>query len=114
MAGVLIVDGESFAIPDEDDWELGELAEFGRLREQWGEMGATIALVWIVKHRADPTFTVEQAQRIKVGQVDEQPGVEDDDADPLGIVGSRGSVSNGSSSESSSGASVTLEGSGVP
>lgn len=111
MAGVLIVDGESFAIPDEDDWELGELAEFGRLREQWGEMGATIALVWIVKHRADPTFTVEQAQRIKVGQVDEREG--SDDADPLEIPAPLGNGGSDTSSESSSGASVTLEGSGV-
>ena len=112
MADRLIVDGVSFDIPDEDDWELGEVAEFGRLRDKWGDMGATIALVWIVKHRADPAFTLEQAERIKVGQVDEQAGP--DDADPLAIPVPPVSGGSDTSSESSNGVSVTPEGSGVP
>lgn len=111
MADVLIIDGVEYAVPDEDDWELGELAEFGRLQEQWGGLGATIALVWIVKHRADPSFTVEQAQRIKVGQVDEQVGEED--ADPLGIAEHPSSNGNATKPESSPAPSEIPAGSGV-
>jgi len=89
----LLIDGETFDVPAEDDWELGELAELSRLKDKWGDMGATIGLVWIAKHRQDPSFTVEQAGKIKVGQVDEVPG---DKPVPLG--GSDGSSETSSSS----------------
>ena len=112
MADRLTVDGVTFDVPDEDDWELGELAEFGRLRDKWGDMGATIALVWIVKHRADASFTVEQAERVKVGQVDHQEELEDD-AVPLGTVETRGSSSSERKPESSPDASLTPDGSGA-
>ena len=41
------------------------------MRDRWGDLGATIALVWIVKHRVDPSFTVEQAERVKAGSIEE-------------------------------------------
>lgn len=112
VADKLIIDGVSFDVPDEDDWELGELAEYGRLIEQWGDMGAMIALVYIVKHRADPSFTVEQAQRIKVGQVDEQPDTEAD-ADPLALTPTSTSESRTPNGSSTNDPSATPVGSGT-
>lgn len=111
MADLITIDGVAFEVPDEDDWELGELAEFGRLRDKWGNMGATIALVWIVKHRADPAFTVDQAERVKVGQVDHQEV--EDDAVPLEGTLIRGSSSSDQKPESSPGVSPTPEDSGI-
>lgn len=71
MADAILIDGTRYEVPGEDDWELGELAEFTRLRDKWGDLGATIALVWIVKHRENPSFTIEQAEHVKVGQIEE-------------------------------------------
>jgi hypothetical protein len=67
----LLIEDAKYDVPEEEDWTLGELAEFQRLRDRWGTIGATIALVWIVKHRENPMFTVEQAEAIKVNQLDE-------------------------------------------
>ncbi len=104
----VVIDGETFDVPDENDWELGELAEFVRLRDKWGGLGATIGIVWIVKHRADPTFTVDQAERIKVGALEE---IEvEDDALPLDSAPGNGKALQ--TPESPNGPPATPEGSG--
>ena len=45
----LLIEDQKYDVPDEEDWTLGELAEFQRLRDRYGDLGATIAIVWIVK-----------------------------------------------------------------
>lgn len=77
MSAKINIDGKNYEVPDEDDWELGEVAEFSRLRDQYGDIGSTIGIVWLVKHREDPSFTVEQAHHIKVGQFEEVEAGED-------------------------------------
>ena len=67
----LLIEDQKYDVPDEEDWTLGELAEFQRLRDRYGDLGATIAIVWIVKHRENQLFTIEQAESLKVSQLDE-------------------------------------------
>ena len=101
----IVIDSEEFAVPDEEDWDLIELAELSRLRDRYGDVGVTIALVWVVKHRQDPSFTVERAEKVKAAKLD----VIEEDEVPLG-------ESDGSSEieSSSSVPSVTPDGSGRP
>jgi hypothetical protein len=71
VLGKLIVDGVTYEVPDETDWELGELNQIEKLRGEYGQSGALVGAVWLVKHRQDPSFTVEKAQKLKLGQVEE-------------------------------------------
>ncbi len=88
----IIIEGDTFDVPEEDDWTLGELAEFSRLQTKWGVLGATIALVWIVKHRQNAAYTIEQAEKLKVADVDD---VEEPEAPPLDSSdGSKSTSSN--------------------
>jgi hypothetical protein len=76
----LKIAGELYDIPDEDDWELGELAEVQKLNAEYGgELGSLIGTVWIVKHRIDRTYTIAEAKLVKLGAFEEVA----DEPDPL-------------------------------
>jgi hypothetical protein len=77
MAGISIsIEGKSY---DLDDFELGEL--------EWIEdhigaplsdeqvltsMKALVAFVYLIKHREDESFTIEQARKIKLSTLEDQ------------------------------------------
>jgi hypothetical protein len=77
MAGISIsIEGKAY---DLDDFELGEL--------EWIEdhigaplsdeqvltsMKALVAFVYIIKHREDETFTIEQARKIKLSTLEDR------------------------------------------
>lgn len=70
---------------DLDDLELGEIEEFEELsgvsiaQVQSGlPAKAVTALVWIVKRKTDPNFTLEMARKVKLSDVD----FAEDDANP--------------------------------
>ena len=105
MATRIVINGDEFQVPAEEDWDLIELAELARLRDRYGDIGATIAFVWIVKHRQDPSFTVEKAEKVKAAALDV---IEEDDV-PLD-----GSGGSSETSSSLSGPSETQDGSGQP
>lgn len=67
----ILIEGASYDVPEEDEWELVEVAEVARLRDKWGDIGVTIAIVWIVKRRENAAFTIEEAERVKVGSIEE-------------------------------------------
>lgn len=103
----IIIDGERFDVPEEGDWELVETAEIAKLGQEMGEVGAAIGIVWLVKHRADPSFTIEDAGRIKLGQFEL---VEGSDDDPLPESPARGNDSTPASIEPSYSAADVLPG----
>lgn len=106
----LLIDGVEYSVPDEDDFELEELAQLSKLRDEFGDIGSTIAMVWIVKRRVDPSFTVEQAKRIKISQISER---DEADGDPLPMPDQPELGSSGSNSESSTVPSAIPVGSGI-
>jgi hypothetical protein len=80
----IIVDGTTYDLPPEDDWELMEIAQIAKLTREFGDVGSTIGAVWLVRHRVDPSFTVEDAGKIKLAQF-EDPEVSA--PDPLPVSG---------------------------
>ena len=95
---IIIIDGERFDVPAEGDWELVETAEIAKLGQEKGEVGATIGIIWLVKHRADPSFTIEAAGRIKLGQFELMEG---SDEDPLPESSTRENATTPKSAEPS-------------
>jgi hypothetical protein len=74
------IDGTVHEVPDEDDWELGEVGEVEKLRAEYGDaIGSLIGTAWMVIHRNNPAFTIADAKRIKVGGISDVHEV----ADPL-------------------------------
>jgi hypothetical protein len=77
-SGVTVTfDGKEYPL---DDFELGEL-EFiedhigGSLEDEraLSSMKAMIAFVTVIKRREDPAFTVDDARKLKLAQVDQDP-----------------------------------------
>jgi hypothetical protein len=93
MLGQLVIDGKTYEVPDKDDWTLDELGEIERLFTHHGTSGALRGTVWLVKHREDPAFTVEDAGRMKVGQIVEVEGGADPTSDSPPDNGGSGSSS---------------------
>ena len=91
----VIVDGTVFPVPDEGDFDFGELAD---MEEVAGaslsslpakSMRATLAVIYVAMRRVDPTITIEQVRALKPDQFD---FVEEDAPDPRAAVGEDGSV----------------------
>lgn len=95
------VDGVELDMPDEDDWELGEAAEIAKLSMEYGhEAAALIGSVWVAKRRVDPSFTIDDAKRVKLGKVQgvDEPDPLPESAPPVSETGG-GSISGSSVSE---------------
>jgi hypothetical protein len=100
----VIIDGVTYEVPHENDWEFGELEVLARERDLFGDIGATVATIWLVKHRLDVTFTIEQARKVKLGQVREVEAP-DEAADPsVGVEPPESEPNSGDTGSSSSGA----------
>lgn len=59
---------------DADDLTLGELAEAtdiaGDIKTAGDNFRNTAALAWVTKRRTDPTFTFEDALKLKMGDIE--------------------------------------------
>lgn len=87
MASV-IVDGTVFPVPDDGDFDFGELADMEEvagapLSSLSGKsMRATLAVIYIAMRRVDPSITVDQVRALKADQFD----FVDDTQDPPSAV----------------------------
>ncbi len=70
------LEGREYAI---DDFEIGELEwledELGATLDEvnWGSMKAAVRIIYLIKHRDDPAFTLEDARKEKLRVLTDEP-----------------------------------------
>jgi hypothetical protein len=73
------IDGKTYSF-DMDDLELGEVGTVEDLcgksmvEIDWSSARGVQGLVWVARHREDPSFTVQDAGRIKFSALEEPEG----------------------------------------
>lgn len=72
----ITIAGKTYEV-DVDDLELGEIEIIEDVCDcaiadvDWGRMNATRAVVYVLLHREDAAFTMDDAKRVKVGALAE-------------------------------------------
>lgn len=91
MDAALVVDGESYRLGDLELGELGELEEHVGLPMDsisYGSARVVAFVIYLVRRRANPEYSLDDAKRIKISEV-QTDGDETDD-DGSAIVGAAG------------------------